>query len=53
MGCDPVSDELIGKYLEKRIIWEKDGAEMVLIPEVVLRGKDPYDESGDHLMIKE
>ena len=32
MGCDPVSDELIGKYLEKRIIWEKDGAEMVLIP---------------------
>ena len=37
----------------KTIIWKKDGAEMVLIPEVILRGKDPYDESGDHLMIKE
>jgi formylglycine-generating enzyme required for sulfatase activity len=29
-----------------KIIWEKDGAKMVLIPEVVLREKDTYDEFG-------
>ena len=32
---------------EKRIVWKKDGAEMALIPEVVLREKDTYDEFGD------
>ena len=32
---------------KKRIIWEQDGAEMVLIPEGFERTKDTYDEFGD------
>ena len=36
----------------KNIIWEKDGAQMVLIPEVVLREKDTYDKFGDLVLGK-
>ena len=32
---------------QKKITWEKDGAEMVLIPEVTHKEKDTYDEFGD------
>ena len=32
---------------KKRIIWEQDGAEMVLIPEGFERTKDTYDDFGD------
>ena len=31
----------------KKITWDKDGAEMVLIPESFTRTKDTYDEFGD------
>ena len=48
VGCDedePVED--LKDTDAKSIIWEKDGAKMVLIPENFEQAKDTYDEFGD------
>ena len=37
----------VTKDSPKKITWEKDGAEMVLIPESFTRTKDTYDKVGD------
>ena len=37
----------VTKDSPKKITWDKDGAEMVLIPESFTRTKDTYDELGD------
>ena len=48
VGCDgdePVDD--LKDTDAKSIIWEKDSAKMVLIPENFEQAKDKYDEFGD------
>ena len=53
VGCDEEESdkvkpkEVVDEGPKKRIIWEKDGAEMVLIPEGFERTKGKYDEFGD------
>jgi len=53
VGCDEEESdkvkpkEVVDEGPKKRIIWEKDGAEMVLIPEGFGRTKGKYDEFGD------
>jgi len=47
VGCGGDKTKKITKDSPKKITWDKDGAEMVLIPASFARTKDTYDEFGD------